>query len=111
MATWPTQGLYGGGVGATLVGSLWSVGSGHSQRELQEGVGEKRPSLGFFESGRSIEGVIDQLKDLFALERHRAKTLGALLTSVAAKMAAYTCGQRLNDQLGRPLRHLADLLV
>ena len=25
-----------------------------------------------------IEGVIDQLKDLFALERHRAKTLGAL---------------------------------
>jgi hypothetical protein len=33
-------------VGATLVGSLWSVGSGHSQRQLQEGVGEKRPSLG-----------------------------------------------------------------
>ena len=58
-----------------------------------------------------IEGVIDQLKDLFALERHRAKTLGGLLARLAAKMAAYTCGQRLNDQLGRPLRHLADLLV
>jgi hypothetical protein len=58
-----------------------------------------------------IEGVIDQLKDLFALERHRAKTLGGLLAHLAAKMAAYTCGQRLNDQLGRPLRHLADLLV
>jgi hypothetical protein len=58
-----------------------------------------------------IEGVIDQLKDIFALERHRAKMLGGLLARLAAKMAAYTCGQRLNDQLGRPLRHLADLLV
>ena len=58
-----------------------------------------------------IEGVIDQLKDIFALERHRAKTLGGLLTRLAAKVAAYTCGQRLNGQLGRPLRHLADLLV
>src|SRR5688572_19092484 len=58
-----------------------------------------------------IEGVIDQLKDIFALERHRAKTLGGPLARLAAKMAAYTCGQRLNDQLGRPLRHLANLLV
>ena len=58
-----------------------------------------------------IEGVIDQLKDLFALERHRAKTLEGLLTRLAAKIAAYTCGQCLNAQLGRPLRHLADLLV
>jgi hypothetical protein len=58
-----------------------------------------------------IEGIIDQLKDLFALERHRAKTLEGLLARLAAKMAAYTCGQQLNDQLGRPLRHLADLLV
>lgn len=59
----------------------------------------------------NIEGVIDQLKDLFALERHRAKTLGGLLARLAAKVAAYTVGQCLNDQLGRPLRHLADLLV
>ena len=58
-----------------------------------------------------IEGVIDQLKDLFALERHRAKTLGGLLTRLAAKVAAYTCGQILNHQLGRPLRHLASLLI
>jgi hypothetical protein len=58
-----------------------------------------------------IEGVIDQLKDLFALERHRAKTLQGLLARLGAKVAAYTCGQRLNVQLGRPLRHLADLLV
>ena len=58
-----------------------------------------------------IEGVISQLKDFFALERHRAKTLGGLLARLAAKVAAYTCGQRINGSLGRPLRHLADLLV
>ncbi len=59
-----------------------------------------------------IEGVIGRLKDFFGLERHhRAKTLQGLLTRLAAKVAAYTCGQRLNDRLGRPLRHLADLLI
>ena len=58
-----------------------------------------------------IEGVIGQLKDFFSLERHRAKTLGGLLTPLAAKIAAYTCAQRMNDFLGRPLRHLADRVV
>jgi hypothetical protein len=51
------------------------------------------------------------LKDLFSLERHRAKTLSGLLARLAAKVAAYTCGQRLNSLLGRPLRRLADLLI
>jgi len=55
--------------------------------------------------------VIGQLKDFFGLERHRAKTLQGLLRRLAAKVAAYTCGQRINGLLGRPLRHLADLLV
>jgi hypothetical protein len=58
-----------------------------------------------------IEGVICQLKDFFGLERHRARTLQGLLARLAAKVAAYTCAQRMNDSLGRPLRHLADLLV
>jgi hypothetical protein len=58
-----------------------------------------------------IEGVIWQLKDYFGLERHRAKTLNGLLTRLAAKAAAYTCGQVLNNRLGRPLRHLASLLI
>ena len=58
-----------------------------------------------------IEGVICQLKDFFGLERHRAKTLGGLLTRLAAKVAAYTCGQRINDCLGRPPRHLAELFI
>src|ERR687897_2246178 len=58
-----------------------------------------------------IEGVICQLKDFFCVERHRAKTLGGLLARLTAKVAAYTCAQRVNASLGRPLRHLADLLV
>jgi hypothetical protein len=55
--------------------------------------------------------VIGQLKDFFSLERHRAKTLGGLLRRLAAKVVAYTCAQRINDSLGRPLRRLADLLI
>jgi hypothetical protein len=58
-----------------------------------------------------IEGVIYQLKDFFSLESHRAKTLQGLLARLAAKVAAYTCGQRINDSLGRPIRQLADLLL
>jgi hypothetical protein len=58
-----------------------------------------------------VEGVIGQLKNLFGLERHHAKTLGGLLTRLAAKVTAYTFGQLLNDMLGRLLRHLASLLV
>jgi hypothetical protein len=58
-----------------------------------------------------IEGVIYQLKDFFSLESHRAKTLQGLLARLGAKVAAYTCAQRLNDTLGRPIRQLADLLL
>ena len=50
-----------------------------------------------------IEGIIGQLEDFFCLERHRAKTLRGLLTRLAAKVVAYTCAQRMNDSLGRPL--------
>ena len=58
-----------------------------------------------------IEGIIRQLKDHFGLEHHQAKTLNGLLTRVAAKVAAYTCGQLLNARLGRPVRHFASLLI
>ena len=51
------------------------------------------------------------LVDDWLRERHRAKTLGGLLARLAAKIAAYTCGQLLNATMGRPLRRLADLLV
>lgn len=58
-----------------------------------------------------VEGVIDQLKDIFCLERHRTKTLDGMLARLAAKIAAYTVGQVLNAGFGRPLRRLADLLI
>ncbi len=58
-----------------------------------------------------VEGVIYQLKDFFGMEHHRAKTLQGLLARLAAKVAAYTCAQRINVFLGRPTRHLADLLI
>jgi hypothetical protein len=58
-----------------------------------------------------IEGVIWQLKDYFGLERHRAKSLGGLLTRLAAKVASYTIGQVLNERLSRPLRDFAELLI
>ncbi|MCA1731958.1 MAG: IS982 family transposase [Actinobacteria bacterium] len=40
-----------------------------------------------------IEGVIWQLKDYFALERHRAKTLSGLLTRLAAKVLLTPAGK------------------
>jgi hypothetical protein len=55
--------------------------------------------------------VIWQLKDQFSLERHRAQTLDGLLARLAAKVAAYTCGQVLNARLGRPLRCMASPLT
>ena len=109
MPTWLTRALQafsGSDAGRISMERWWRP----LPRTTQEGVGEadRRWASG---KRQIIEGVIDQLKDIFALERHRAKTLQGLLARLAAKMAAYTCGQRLNDQLGRPLRHLADLLV
>jgi hypothetical protein len=72
----------------------------------------RSPPDGRWASGRRqiIEQVIFRLKDLFALKRHGSKTLGGLLARLAAKVAAYLCGQRLNSLLSRSLRHLADLL-
>ena len=58
-----------------------------------------------------VEQVIEQRKDFCALERHRAKTLPGLLARLAAKVAAFTCGQWLNVRHDRPLRHFADLLI
>ena len=109
MPTWPTRALRafsGGGVGRISMEHWW-----HPQRQFPRGRGRKPLVAGRRESGRSSQGSIDQLKDIFCVERHRAKTLGGLLARLAAKIAAYTYGQRLTDQLGRPLRHLADLLV
>jgi hypothetical protein len=58
-----------------------------------------------------IDGVTGQLRDLFALGRHLAMTLGGLFDRLAAKVAACPCGQGPNARLGRPPGHLADLLM
>lgn len=58
-----------------------------------------------------IEGVFAQLKDQFALERHRSKQLDGLLARIASKITAYTCAQLINQRLGRPLCRMADLLI
>lgn len=58
-----------------------------------------------------IEGVFAQLKDQFALERHRAKHLDGLVARIASKITAYTCAQLINQRLGRPLCRMADLLI
>jgi Transposase DDE domain len=58
-----------------------------------------------------VEQVFAQLKDFFALEQHRAKTLSGLLARLAAKIASFTAAQWLNACHDRPLRHFADLLV
>ena len=37
--------------------------------------------------------------------------MGRQMTRLAAQATAYAYGQRINYSFGRPLRHLADLLV
>jgi hypothetical protein len=109
---WQTKGLRvwsGSGAGWRSTGR-WlpppptTTPAGRGRRPIVVGLA----SLG---KRQIIEGVICQLKDFFSVERHRAKTLGGLLARLTAKVAAYTCAQRVNASLGRPLRHLADLLI
>jgi hypothetical protein len=59
-------------------------------------LGRKRRAARAAGKRQIIEGVIWQLKDLFGL-----------LTRLAAKIAAYACGQLFNTMLGRPLPNLA----
>ena len=86
---------------------------GPPQKSSLRGARQEKWTLGGrgFGTCRGVEQVIAQLKDLCALERHRAKAPGGLLARLAAKVAAFTTGEWLTMHLGHPLRHLADLLV
>ena len=110
--TWRTKGLRGcsGSVAGWRSTGHWWPPPG---MRTPAGRGRRPIVVGLATLGKRqiIEGAICQLKDFFSVERHRAKTLGGLLARLAAKVGAYTCAQRINDSLGRPLRHLADLLV
>jgi hypothetical protein len=58
-----------------------------------------------------VEQTIEQLRDWFGLAATGAHTLSGLLARLAAKVASMTCCQVLNHELGRPLRHFADLVI
>ena len=87
--TWPTRALRGStgrDTAWSATGPWWPpphtrTPAGHGRRPIVGGLA----SLG---KRQTIEGVICQLKDFFGLERHRAKTLGGLLTRLTAKVAA-----------------------
>ena len=79
-------GSSGSGAGFGSTGRWWPpphtrTPAGHGRRPIVGGLA----SLG---KRQTIEGLICQLKDFFGLERHRAKTLGGLLTRLTAKVAA-----------------------
>ena len=76
MPTWPTQRLHRARVGAALVGSLRGTGGSDSQEQLQEGVGENRPSLGVWKAADHRRG-------------HRPTQGPLRLGAPQAKMAAY----------------------
>lgn len=59
---------------------------------------------------RLLETVIDQLKEHFQLERHRARTLWGLWVRVLAKLTAHTLGVALNLRFGYDLLALKDLV-
>ena len=82
-----------------------------SQSQLPQGMAEGRSALGFWQAPDHRRGH-RPAQGLLLFGAPPCQDVGkALLTRLAAKVAAYTCAQRINDSLGRPLRHLADLLV
>jgi hypothetical protein len=71
-----------------------------------------RETLRWSSSRRQIvEQAIEQVRDWFGLAATGAHTLSGLLARMAAKIACMTCCQLLNQELGRPLRHFADLVI
>jgi hypothetical protein len=59
---------------------------------------------------RLLETVIDQLKEHFALERTRARTLLGLRVRVGAKLTAHTLAVALNQRFGYDLLALKALV-
>jgi Transposase DDE domain len=57
------------------------------------------------------ETVNAQLQEQLHLSKHYAKTTWGAITRIAAKLTAHSVGMMVNQLLGRPLLHLADLAV
>jgi hypothetical protein len=102
-------------VGAALDGSLRSACCGRPEKRLPPGMAEGRSALGVGQAPDHIEGVIGQLKD-FSLCVCGASARELEVGWVAEASSGQDRGlhlrtEQINDSLGRPLRHLADLLV
>ena len=54
-----------------------------------------------------IESIFQTCKDIFTLERHRARTLENLRVRLVARFAALAAAIALNHRLGRPSRSIA----
>ncbi len=104
-------GLEEGSVARRLFGDL-AYRSGALKEELAEaGVklaaerAERRPA-----TRQQVEVCFAALKRVFGLgETTLAKTLVGLLTRIAAKVTAYTCGLYVNRLLGRPQGRIKEL--
>ena len=97
-------------MGAAFAGELRGFGGGYPTEKLPTGMA--RGSLPVGGGQAAVHRRRDlAVKGLFRAGAPRAKSLGGLLTRLAAKVAAYIVGQVLNERLGPPLRGFAELLI
>ncbi len=102
----------GDGVACRLFGDLAYRSKRLKQLLAETGVllaaerAERRPEI-----RQQVEVCFASLKHAFGLGETLAKTLVGLVTRIAAKMTAYTCGLYVNRLLGRPQGRIKELWV
>jgi hypothetical protein len=69
---------------------------------------EPQPGLRLAPIRQRIESIFWTCKDLLTLERHGARTLHGLRTRISSRFLALAAAIRLNHQLGRPPRAIAN---
>jgi hypothetical protein len=69
---------------------------------------EPQPGLRLAPIRQRIESIFWTCKDLLTLERHGARTLHGLRARISTRFLALAAAIRLNHQLGRPSRALAN---
>ena len=96
-------GLEEGDVARRLLGDLAYRGEALGEELAEAGVllatekAHRRPAV-----RQQVEVCLSALKRAFGLGETLAKTLVGLVTRIAAKVTAYTCGLYVNRLLGRP---------
>ncbi len=100
----------GDGVARRLFGDL-----AYRSKKLEEGLAASDVKLAAERAQRrpeirqQVEVCFASLKRVFGLGETLAKTLAGLLTRIAAKVTAYTCGLYVNRLLGRPQGRIKEL--